>query len=119
MQPQHTEKVEPVAPQKPAETSTSATDTAQSTPPEVDYATDLFNMLSMDEPNENGSKASGATAADDFNWAGFQCMSVSLKKKKGKEKNTHYFSTIVFCLTFCFGRFGDTSINCVTWACLL
>ncbi|MCI18451.1 ADP-ribosylation factor GTPase-activating protein AGD5-like, partial [Trifolium medium] len=67
-QPQHTEKVEPVAPQQPAETSKPATDTAQSTPPKVDYATDLFNMLSMDDQNENGSKAAGATA-DDINWA--------------------------------------------------
>ncbi|CAJ2659905.1 unnamed protein product [Trifolium pratense] len=70
-QPQHTEKVEPVAPQQPAETSKPATDTAQSTPPKVDYATDLFNMLSMDDQNENGSKAAGATT-DDINWAGFQ-----------------------------------------------
>jgi stromal membrane-associated protein len=98
--------VEPVAPQQPAETSKPATDTAQSTPPKVDYATDLFNMLSMDDQNENGSKAAGATA-DDINWAGFQCMSVSLKKKK--EKKIHYFNTIIFCSTICFGRFGEAS----------
>lgn len=39
-------------------------------PPKVDYATDLFNMLSMDGPGEN---ASGAASGDDNTWAGFQC----------------------------------------------
>ena len=50
--------------------------------PKVDYATDLFNMLSMDGPNENGS---GATSADDNAWAGFQCMSKfpSFLKQRG------------------------------------
>ncbi|KAK3199163.1 hypothetical protein Dsin_022578 [Dipteronia sinensis] len=39
-------------------------------PPKVDFATDLFNMLSMDDsPNENGSEAA---SADDNIWAGFQ-----------------------------------------------
>ncbi|KAL5730064.1 hypothetical protein ACHQM5_002937 [Ranunculus cassubicifolius] len=39
-------------------------------PPKVDYATDLFNMLSMDGPTvENGSDAS---SSDDNAWAGFQ-----------------------------------------------
>ncbi|XP_019426106.1 PREDICTED: probable ADP-ribosylation factor GTPase-activating protein AGD5 isoform X2 [Lupinus angustifolius] len=68
--PQHVQKVEPVAPQPPAETTNQATDTAQNIPPKVDYATDLFNMLSMDGPSENGSEA--ASTADDNNWAGFQ-----------------------------------------------
>ncbi|TKY49045.1 ADP-ribosylation factor GTPase-activating protein AGD5 [Spatholobus suberectus] len=69
--PQHVENVEPVAPQPQAETSKQVTDTAQNTPPKVDYATDLFNMLSMDVPNENGSEAA-STTADDNHWAGFQ-----------------------------------------------
>ncbi|RZB77053.1 ADP-ribosylation factor GTPase-activating protein AGD5 isoform C [Glycine soja] len=79
--PQHVEKVEPVAPQPrapsppasqpQAETSKQATDTVQNIPPKVDYATDLFNMLSMDGPNENGSEAAGTTT-DDNHWAGFQ-----------------------------------------------
>ncbi|XP_027341189.1 ADP-ribosylation factor GTPase-activating protein AGD5-like isoform X2 [Abrus precatorius] len=69
--PVHVEKVEPVAPQLQTETSKKATDTAQNTPPKVDYATDLFNMLSMDGPTENGSEASGTTAEDNH-WAGFQ-----------------------------------------------
>lgn len=40
--------------------------------PKVEVATDLFDMLSMEDgPVENGSEA---TSADDL-WAGFQCMS--------------------------------------------
>lgn len=38
-------------------------------PPKVDYATDLFDMLSMDG---SGEKAAGASE-DDNSWAGFQC----------------------------------------------
>lgn len=45
----------------------------QVSPPKVDYATDLFNMLSMDGSGENATIASG----DDNTWAGFQCMSES------------------------------------------
>ncbi|KAK9268206.1 hypothetical protein L1049_010649 [Liquidambar formosana] len=37
-------------------------------PPKVDYATDLFNMLSMEDSRENDSQKS----ADDNAWAGFQ-----------------------------------------------
>lgn len=39
-------------------------------PTKVDYATDLFNILSMDDSGETATGASG----DDNNWAGFQCM---------------------------------------------
>lgn len=57
------QKIESVA-------SESVKQVAQATsPPKVDYATDLFNMLSMDTPSENGS---GAASADDNSWAGFQ-----------------------------------------------
>ncbi|RDX62124.1 putative ADP-ribosylation factor GTPase-activating protein AGD5 [Mucuna pruriens] len=66
--PQHVEKVEPVAPQPQAETSKQAMDTAQNTPSKVDYATDLFNMLSMDVPNDNCSETAGTTT-DDNHWA--------------------------------------------------
>lgn len=53
------------------------------TPPKVDYATDLFNMLSMDDANANGSKAVGATA-DDNNWGGFQSAAeLSIAEKTG------------------------------------
>ena len=60
-------------PQPQAETTKQATDVSQSTPAKVDHATDLLDMLSIDGPSENGSKASGATV-DDTIWAGFQCM---------------------------------------------
>ncbi|KAH1144371.1 hypothetical protein AAZX31_12G208200 [Glycine max] len=89
--PQHVEKVEPVAPQPPAsqpqaETSKQATDTVQNIPPKVDYATDLFNMLSMDGPNENGSEAAGTTT-DDNHWAGFQSAAeVSTAEKTSPPK---------------------------------
>ncbi|KAI9093250.1 hypothetical protein K1719_027264 [Acacia pycnantha] len=71
IKPQHVEKVEAVAPQPQAETTKPANDMPQSTPAKVDYATDLFDMLSMDGPSENDSNAAAATA-DDNNWAGFQ-----------------------------------------------
>ncbi|GAB2284567.1 hypothetical protein Dimus_019022 [Dionaea muscipula] len=38
-------------------------------PPKVDYATDLFNMLSMDGPSANPSESVGS---DEIAWAGFQ-----------------------------------------------
>lgn len=40
-------------------------------PPKVDFATDLFNMLSMDNPAESGSEAH---STDDNGWDAFQCM---------------------------------------------
>lgn len=55
----------------PAEPSKQVTDAVIS--PKVDYATDLFNMLSLDGSNEN---ASCEASAEDISWAGFQCMSV-------------------------------------------
>ena len=56
-----------------AESAKQAADsTLVAPPPKVDYATDLFNMLSMDDPTENGSEAA---SIDDNAWAGFQCMS--------------------------------------------
>ncbi|XVF18978.1 hypothetical protein REPUB_Repub11eG0071000 [Reevesia pubescens] len=63
------QKTEPVV--APAEATNPAVETASTvTPPKVNYATDLFNMLSMDDgPSENGSEAA---STDDNNWAGFQ-----------------------------------------------
>ncbi|XVE50391.1 hypothetical protein DITRI_Ditri01bG0158800 [Diplodiscus trichospermus] len=63
------QKPEPVV--APAETTKPAVDTPPTvTPPKIDYATDLFNMLSMDDGlSENGS---GVASTDDNNWAGFQ-----------------------------------------------
>ncbi|KAL2327719.1 hypothetical protein Fmac_021146 [Flemingia macrophylla] len=70
VKPQHIEKVEPVAPPPQADTSKQTTDITQNSPPKVDFATDLFDMLSMDDPNEKCSEAADASADD--NWAGFQ-----------------------------------------------
>ncbi|GAV59483.1 ArfGap domain-containing protein [Cephalotus follicularis] len=55
---------EPAIPK--AEHEVSATQVV--TPPKVDYATDLFNLLSMEDPKENSFK----TSADYDAWAGFQ-----------------------------------------------
>ncbi|KAG8386269.1 hypothetical protein BUALT_Bualt03G0131500 [Buddleja alternifolia] len=55
----------------PTESSKRVADSAS--PPKVDYATDLFNMLSMDSSVEN---ASGASANNDNSWAGFQSADV-------------------------------------------
>ncbi|XP_068644461.1 ADP-ribosylation factor GTPase-activating protein AGD5-like [Aristolochia californica] len=60
-------------------------------PPKVDLATDLFNMLSMDSPGENGSESS---SVDD--WAGFQSAEAtnssekesSAKPVESKQKST-------------------------------
>jgi len=72
--PQNVDKVEPVAPALQVETSKQTTDTTPNSSSKVDFSTDLFDMLSMDDPNEKGSGAA-ETVADDNNWAGFQCMS--------------------------------------------
>ncbi|CAL0303801.1 unnamed protein product [Lupinus luteus] len=71
--PQHIENVEPMATQQQAETSNQATGSYKNTPPRVDFATDLFDMLSVDGPSEKerGSEAAGITD-DDNSWAGFQ-----------------------------------------------
>ncbi|KAK2972650.1 hypothetical protein RJ640_023893, partial [Escallonia rubra] len=52
-------------------------------PPKVDFATDLFNMLSMDGPTENGS---GETSADDNAWAAAEKDSAA--EKTGPSKFT-------------------------------
>ncbi|PIM98176.1 putative GTPase-activating protein [Handroanthus impetiginosus] len=57
------QKTEPAAR---TESTKPAADTVP--PPKVDYATDLFNMLSMDDPVDNAA----GTPADDNTWAGFQ-----------------------------------------------
>lgn len=52
------------------EAPTPKVETAPAPPPKVDYATDLFDMLSMDGPNENQSDSS---STDNTVWDGFQC----------------------------------------------
>lgn len=70
--PQHAEKIEPAPAVPQDEASKQPLDAASAvSPPKVDYATDLFNMLSLDAPTENGS---GTASSDDNAWAGFQCM---------------------------------------------
>ncbi|KFK27048.1 hypothetical protein AALP_AA8G327600 [Arabis alpina] len=62
------QKTESAAP--PVETTKQAVNVAPaSDPPKVDFATDLFDMLSMDESTANTSEAA---PADDNSWAGFQ-----------------------------------------------
>lgn len=61
-------KVEPVIAE--ADSTQKAQATANISPPAVDFATDLFNMLSVDGPSENASES---PSLDDNAWAGFQC----------------------------------------------
>jgi stromal membrane-associated protein len=53
------------------EATEAAKKVADASAPKVDFATDLFNLLSMDGPSENGSEVA---SNDDNGWAGFQCM---------------------------------------------
>ncbi|KAB1217201.1 putative ADP-ribosylation factor GTPase-activating protein AGD5 [Morella rubra] len=70
--PQHVEKIEPAAAVSQPEATKQPLDAASVvSAPKVDYATDLFNMLSMEAERENDS---GAASPDDNTWAGFQCM---------------------------------------------
>lgn len=62
-----------LAPAEATKQSTNATPVTS--PPKVDFSTDLFDMLSMDDPCEKGTEAS---SADDGLWAGFLCMSQDL-----------------------------------------
>ncbi|KAM7252081.1 hypothetical protein ACFE04_023964 [Oxalis oulophora] len=60
----------------PTESIKHTADTAPSDPPKVDFATDLFNLLSMDDgPTENATEPQ-TTSTDDNSWAGFQCYYV-------------------------------------------
>ncbi|KAK8545668.1 hypothetical protein V6N13_066944 [Hibiscus sabdariffa] len=66
----------PVAPVREPETvvvaPAEATTPPAVTPPKFEYATDLFNMMSIDDaPSENAS-GSVAASTDDTDWAGFQ-----------------------------------------------
>lgn len=79
-------KLQPIAPTtKPAfESKVQDVDAALSvSPPKADYSTDLFDMLSMDGPSENGSEAA---VVDD--WAGFQSAEVASTAEKEKSSPT-------------------------------
>ncbi|XP_019453611.1 PREDICTED: probable ADP-ribosylation factor GTPase-activating protein AGD5 isoform X2 [Lupinus angustifolius] len=82
--PQHVEKVKPMAAQPQAETLKQTTGSYQDTPPKYDFATDLFDMLSVDGPSEKGSEAAGAPA-DDNNWAAFQFVSAAAEASTAEE----------------------------------
>ena len=72
--PQHVEKIESAAAVAQDEATKQALDAASVvSPPKVDFATDLFDMLSMDGPSENGLEVA---SPDDNAWAGFQCTSL-------------------------------------------
>ncbi|CAN4102844.1 unnamed protein product [Withania somnifera] len=71
---QTSQKSEPVAVTESAKQVAEATN-----PPKVDYATDLFDMLSMDSPTDNCSEAA---SADDNSWAGFQSAEEATKSEK-------------------------------------
>ncbi|KAL2472629.1 putative ADP-ribosylation factor GTPase-activating protein AGD5 [Forsythia ovata] len=68
------QKTEPATSAEPSKQAADAV-----SPPKVDYATDLFSMLSMDGSSEN---ASAAASADDNAWAGFQSASESSTAEK-------------------------------------
>ncbi|XP_016457947.2 ADP-ribosylation factor GTPase-activating protein AGD5 isoform X4 [Nicotiana tabacum] len=56
-------------------------------PPKVDIATDLFDMLSMDSPNDNGAEAA---SVDDNSWTGFQSAQEAIAAAKtGVAKSDH------------------------------
>ncbi|XP_058001424.1 ADP-ribosylation factor GTPase-activating protein AGD5 isoform X2 [Hevea brasiliensis] len=75
------QKIEPTV--EPAEpTKNAATAIPAASAPKVDYATDLFNMLSVDGPSENGSEAA---SNDDNGWAGFQ--SAAAEEASTTDKN--------------------------------
>lgn len=61
-------KAEPIS--APSDSTEMAQTTPNISPPKVDYATDLFNMLSMGGPSQNVSESS---SLDGNAWAGFQC----------------------------------------------
>ncbi|KAK4369127.1 hypothetical protein RND71_012919 [Anisodus tanguticus] len=71
---QTSQKTEPVAV---AESAKQVAEAAN--PPKVDYATDLFDMLSMESPFDNGSEAA---STDDNSWAGFQSAQEETKAEK-------------------------------------
>ncbi|KAL6205654.1 hypothetical protein ACLB2K_022909 [Fragaria x ananassa] len=74
----HVPKPQNVVPPQAEETKPAA-EVASAAPPKVDFATDLFGMLSVDSPSENSSDVA---PADDNDWAGFQTASEGSKTEK-------------------------------------
>ncbi|XP_050371754.1 ADP-ribosylation factor GTPase-activating protein AGD5 [Argentina anserina] len=73
----HVPKPQNVVPQ--AEERKPAAEVVSAAPPKVDFATDLFGMLSVDTPSENSSDAA---PTDDNDWAGFQSANEASKIEK-------------------------------------
>ncbi|WCJ32117.1 ARF-GAP domain 5 [Euphorbia peplus] len=76
------------SPAEPSEATKSATTATPPVPapapaPKVDYATDLFNMLSIDGPSENGSEPA---SNDDNGWAGFQSAAAAAEETSKTDK---------------------------------
>ncbi|XP_011098357.1 probable ADP-ribosylation factor GTPase-activating protein AGD5 [Sesamum indicum] len=87
------EVIQKTEPTPPAESSKQVPDIVSA--PKVDYATDLFSMLSMDDSGQNAT----AATEDDSTWAGFQSADASSSTEKtvpaNLEKNkTHSASGI-------------------------
>ncbi|XP_023535090.1 probable ADP-ribosylation factor GTPase-activating protein AGD5 isoform X1 [Cucurbita pepo subsp. pepo] len=81
--PRQDPKPEPVVQQAEAMKQTT-NDAPAVSPPKVDYATDLFNMLSFDSPSADGP---AAASTDDSAWAGFQSAEeASSAEKPGPAK---------------------------------
>ncbi|KAK1325404.1 putative ADP-ribosylation factor GTPase-activating protein AGD5 [Acorus calamus] len=76
-------KAETVVPQSDLQQpTTAAVDVPPPPPPQkVDYAIDLFNMLSMDGPNANKTDSS---SANENGWAGFQSADATAKATSTK-----------------------------------
>ncbi|XP_057539956.1 ADP-ribosylation factor GTPase-activating protein AGD5 isoform X2 [Amaranthus tricolor] len=65
-------------------TKQMANTSSAASPPKVDFATDLFNMLSMDDPSEGPSESANN---DDNDWAGFQAAAQVSASEKTEAKN--------------------------------
>ncbi|XP_021758733.1 probable ADP-ribosylation factor GTPase-activating protein AGD5 [Chenopodium quinoa] len=81
-QPQH-EIQKPEATVQEPEVIEQAANTASAPPPKVDFATDLFNMLSMDDPSESPPESANN---DDNGWAGFQSAGQTSTSEKAEVK---------------------------------
>ena len=81
---------------KPEPLKHAATATPIVSPPKVDYATDLFRMLSTEDSKENDSKISAATEV----LMGFQCMFLSLRFLLSNYCHFHAFLTPGFWCRF-------------------
>lgn len=67
------------------DTSPAKVNAPPAPPPKVDYATDLFNLLSMDTPSGNGSTSS---SNDDSAWAGFQSAEATIAVDKSNTEKS-------------------------------